>query len=59
MKQISLWAEIFATGDDKGSMGSDMGTAHTHNQNIKDGKRKFLMEMVALAVPEVTLGGYM
>lgn len=48
-----------ASGDDKGSMGSDQATAHPHNQHLNDGKCKFLMEVVALAVPEMMLGEYM
>lgn len=59
MKQISLCAETFASGDEKGSMGSDQATAHPHNQHLNDGKCKFLMQMVALAVPEMMLGEYM
>lgn len=58
VKQSSLWAENFATEDDKGSMRSDLTTADPHSQNTNGGKGQLLMERMAPAVPEVMLGDY-
>lgn len=58
VKEISLWAENFATEDDKGSMRSDLTTADPHSQNTNGGKGQLLMERMAPAVPEVMLGDY-